>query len=142
MAIGDFNEIILAEEKQRDLDRPEAQMQSFRDALDFCRLKDLGFNGFLFTWCNRRPKDQDMWIRLDSGVATVEWILCFPTTRIHYLDCFHSNHKPIILWMDSELNRFCKKSRPFWFKVMWLKDNTCEEVIRNSWTQSDLPGSV
>jgi len=55
--MGDFNEIILAEEKQRGLDRTEAQIQSFKDALDCCRLKDLGFNGFPFTWCNRRPGD-------------------------------------------------------------------------------------
>lgn len=52
----DFNKILLAEEKQGWLDRLERQMQSFHDALDFCRLKDLGFNGFLFTWCNRRPR--------------------------------------------------------------------------------------
>ena len=64
VAMGHFNEIILAEEKQGGLDRPEAQMQSFRDALDFCRLKDLGFNGFPFSWCNRRPGDQNVWIRL------------------------------------------------------------------------------
>ena len=25
---------------------------------------------------------------------------------------------------------------------MWLKDSTCEEVVRNSWKQSNLPRSV
>ena len=137
VAMGDFNEIILGEEKRGGLDRPEAQMQSFRDALDFCELKDLGFNGFPFTWCNRRPGDQNVWIRLDRGVATIEWILRFLTTRIHHLDCFHSNHKPVLLCMDSELNWFYRKSRPFQFDAMWLKDSTCEGVIRNSWKQSE-----
>ena len=60
-------------------------MQSFHDALDFCRLKDLGFNGFQFTWSNKRPREQNVWIRLDRGVATIEWILRFPTSRIHHL---------------------------------------------------------
>ena len=46
MVLGDFNEILLAEEKQGGLDRPEWQMLNFREALDFCSLKDLGFNGF------------------------------------------------------------------------------------------------
>ena len=59
-------------------------MQGFRDALDFCRLRDLGFNGFPFTWCNRRPDGQNVWIRLDREVASVEWILRFPTARIHH----------------------------------------------------------
>ena len=45
---GDFNEIIWMEEKQGRLDQPERQMQGFRDALDFCGLKDLSFNGFSF----------------------------------------------------------------------------------------------
>ena len=110
--------------------------------MNCCRLKDLGYNGFPFTWCNRRSGDQNIWIRLDRGVATVEWILRFPTTRIHHLDCFHSYHKTIILCMDSELNRFYRKSRPFQFEAMWLKDSTCEEVVRNSWKQFDLSGSM
>ena len=46
LCIGDFNEILLADEKQGWLDRPERQMQGFREALDYCRLRDLGFNGY------------------------------------------------------------------------------------------------
>ena len=42
-------------------------MQGFRDAIDFGGLKDLDFNGFPFTWCNRRPSDQNVWVRLDEG---------------------------------------------------------------------------
>ena len=49
ICMGDFNKILFAEEKLEWLDRLERQMQSFRDALDFCRLKDLGFNGYPFT---------------------------------------------------------------------------------------------
>ena len=103
ICIGDFNEILLGEEKQGWLDRPERQMQGFRDALDFCGLKDLGFNGFPFTWSNRRPGDQNVWVRLDRGVATIDWILKFPTSRIHHLNAFHSDHKPLLLCSDSEL---------------------------------------
>ena len=55
ICMEDFNEILFAKEKQGWLIRPKRQMQGFRDALDYCRLRDLGFNGFPFTWCNRRP---------------------------------------------------------------------------------------
>ena len=34
VCVGDFNEILRLEEKQGWLDRPERQMQGFRDALD------------------------------------------------------------------------------------------------------------
>ena len=53
--MGDFNEILFASEKMGWLDRPEEQMQGFRDALDYYHPKDLGFNRFPYTWCNRRP---------------------------------------------------------------------------------------
>ena len=130
VCFGDFNEILLAEEKQGWLDRPECQMQNFHDDLDFCWLKDLGFNGFQFTWSNKRPGEQNVWIRLDRGMATIEWILRFPTSRIHHLDAFHSNHKPILLCSGSELRRFYRKGRTFQFEAMWLKDNSCDKVIR------------
>ena len=42
VCIGDFNEILYADEKQGWLNRSERQMLGFQDALDFCRLKDLG----------------------------------------------------------------------------------------------------
>lgn len=50
---------------------------------------------------------------LTGGVATVDWILLFPTIKAHHLDCFHSDHKPVFLGMDSDLNCFYRKGRPF-----------------------------
>ena len=117
-------------------------MQGFRDALDYCYLKDLSFNGFPYTWCNRRPGAQNMWIRLDKAVATIEWILHFPTTWIHHLEAFHSDHKPLLLCSNSEFKRFYRKRRPFHFEAMWLKDSTCEEVIKKSWDDRMISNEV
>ena len=133
ICIGDINEILFAEEKQGWLDRSKRQMQGFFDALDFCGLKDLGFNGFPFTWSNRRPGDQNVWIQLDRGVVTIDWILQFPTSCIHHLDAFHSDHKPLLLCSDSELKSFYHKGRPFRFEAMWLKDSSCEGVVKDAW---------
>ena len=112
-------------------------MQSFKDVLDFCRLKDLGFSGFPFTWCNRRPGDHNVWVQLDKGVATVNWILRFPSTRVHHLDAFHSNHKPLLLCTDSEFKRFYRKGHPFRFEAMWIKEESCESVVQDSWGVSN-----
>ena len=131
--MGDFNEIFFANEKMGWLDGPERQMQGFRDALDYCHLKDLGFNGFPYPWCNHRPGALNTWIRLDRGVATIEWILRFPTTQIYHLEAFHSYHKSLLLCSDYEFKQFYRKGRPFHFEAMWLKDSTCEEVIKIHW---------
>ena len=117
-------------------------MQSFRDALDYCRLKDLGFNGYPFTWCNHRLGDQNTWIRLDRGVATIEWILRFPTSRIHHLDAFHFDHKPLLLCSYSEFKQFYRKGKPVRFEAMWLKDLSCESVIKDSWGEQVVSESV
>ena len=66
-------------------------------------------------------------------MATIDWILRFPTSRIHHLDAFHSDHKPILLCSDSKLKRFYRKGRPFHFEAMYLKDNSCEGVVKDSW---------
>ena len=110
--------------------------------MDDCRLKDLGFNGYPFTWYNRRPGAHNVWIRLDRGVATVEWMLRFPTSRIHHLDAFHSDHKPILLCSDSKLKRFYRRGRPFRFEAMWVKDDSCEKVIKDSWGSTSLAALV
>lgn len=49
MCIGDFNEITRLNENLGGLAREERQMRSFRDCLDFCGLKDLGFSGLPYT---------------------------------------------------------------------------------------------
>ena len=45
--MGDFNEIVRAEEKTGGAPRKEGQMTGFRVALDFCGLRDLGYVGSL-----------------------------------------------------------------------------------------------
>ena len=60
--MGDFNEITKAEEKKGGAFRPEGQMKAFRDALDFCGFRDLGFVGLPFTWCNNQFDGEVTWI--------------------------------------------------------------------------------
>ena len=52
ICIGDINEILLVNEKQGGEPRSEWQMANFREVLDDCRLRDMGFKGARFTWCN------------------------------------------------------------------------------------------
>ena len=60
-------------------------MQRFRNVVDDCGFMDLGFTGPRFTWTNNRPRDMT-WERLDRVLATTDWILLFPSVRVHHLD--------------------------------------------------------
>ena len=43
LVLGDFNEVLHANEHDRVGNRSEAQMDAFRDALDTCGLSDIGY---------------------------------------------------------------------------------------------------
>ena len=83
--MGDFNEIVKAEEKMSGALQREWQMKEFRDALDYWDFQDLGFVGALYTWCNNQFDRIITWIRLDRGVAISSWIQMFPSTQVHHI---------------------------------------------------------
>ena len=107
--MGDFNEIVRAEEKTGGAPRKEGQMTGFRVALDFCGLRDLGYVGSPFTWCNNQFDGVITWIRLDRGVATTSWSQLFPTVRVHHIAGSLLEHCPLWVCSDDENVRFYKK---------------------------------
>nr|POE46432.1 hypothetical protein CFP56_41679 [Quercus suber] len=107
-------------------------MQNFHDALDHCGFADLGFSGPKFTWHGRR-RGEWIWERLDRGVANYEWLTQFPTGRVKHLNCFTSDHRPILLSLDgnSEFQKWHRK--PFQFVAMWISNPKCKEVVERAW---------
>ena len=53
VCIGDFNEIMHAKEKIGGGARPEGQMRCFRETINRCRLRDMGYVGSNYTWSRR-----------------------------------------------------------------------------------------
>ncbi|XP_074336698.1 uncharacterized protein LOC141673868 [Apium graveolens] len=47
---GDFNEITSMPEKEGGSANRGRQMDAFREVIDFCQLRDMGFRGSCFTW--------------------------------------------------------------------------------------------
>ncbi|KAK3230319.1 hypothetical protein Dsin_002200 [Dipteronia sinensis] len=47
--IGDFNEILYNFENEGGVEKPQSQLEGFREALDHCGLEDLGFSHPPFT---------------------------------------------------------------------------------------------
>ena len=72
ICFGDFNEILSTVEKSGGLLRPQCQMEKFRNVVNFCGFKDLGYVGPDFTWCNMKEGDDRMYLRLDRAFATSE----------------------------------------------------------------------
>ena len=99
LCMGDFNEILLTEEKQGGRVCLHGQMQAFRDVLDVCGFVDLGFTGPDFTWQGTRH-GHVVWERLDRGVANYDWMARYHAASVRHLHCFTSDHRPILLLLD------------------------------------------
>ena len=72
-------------------------MEAFRDVLDECEFKDLGFMGGKYTWYKGMGGGNIIWERLDRAVATTDWLDMFPATKVVHLECGSSDHKPLII---------------------------------------------
>lgn len=75
-------------------------MQPFRKALDECVFMDIGFVGLEFT-CYKHFVDSTIWERLDRAMATNNWFLKFPKTKVYHLDVTSLEHKP--MWIEPEV---------------------------------------
>ena len=129
---GDFNELLQVEDKKGGALRAHNLMQAFRDVLDHCGFVDLGYSGLDFTW-HRHRRGELIWERLDRGVANYEWLARFPIGRIRHLHCFTSNHRPILLSLDSNGEHQQWRHKPFRFEAMWLTSLDCNGVVSRPW---------
>ena len=113
-------------------------MEEFREVLDECGFRDLGFVGGKFTWCNGHPNGFTIWERLDRAVATMEWLEKFSATKVIHLECGSSDHKPILIC----LNGIPKlRNKPWRFEHMWLEEEGCRDTVESSWL-FDAPGQA
>lgn len=109
-------------------------MEKFREVVNYCGFKNLGYIGPDFTWCNMQEGDGRMYLRLDRGFATNDWIDRFGEVRVHYLINSTSDHCALFL-SDPKLPR----ARRFHFESMWTKREECKEIIEAAWCSgSDL----
>ena len=73
ICMGDYNEIMHAKEKEGGGVRPEGQMRKFREVVNRCQLKDLGYMGSDFTWSRRLGSRGWVRERLDRALVSTNW---------------------------------------------------------------------
>ena len=112
-------------------------MEAFRDVLDECEFKDLGFVGGKYTWYRGMGGANTIWERLDRAVTTTNWLDMFLATKVVHLECDSSDHKPLIIRLKGNQ---IKQRRPWRFEQMWLEDTRCSEVVDLAWRRN-FPGN-
>ncbi|KAM3705616.1 hypothetical protein ACJW31_03G093700 [Castanea mollissima] len=95
---GDFNEIVSVEEKWGGAIKPQNQMESFRNVINLCSFKDLGYSGSDYTWCNIQKGAGRVFLRLDRALATSDWIEKFGEVKVHHLVDSASDHCALFIF--------------------------------------------
>ncbi|KAE8791529.1 Elongation factor 1-alpha [Hordeum vulgare] len=134
LCFGDFKEILASNEKRGGAERPQRHMNDFRDALDFCELRDIGFEGDMYTWRNHSQQASSyICERLDRATANSDWCAAFPHAVVRNGDPRHSDHHPIIVYMEGANRGWRRSDHNFCFEARWLQEDGCEEVIKKAW---------
>jgi hypothetical protein len=60
LCVGDFSKVLFSHEKEGGRNRSQSCMDRSREALEYCELHDLGFDGDIFTWRNHNHKLMDI----------------------------------------------------------------------------------
>ncbi|GMI84759.1 hypothetical protein HRI_002145200 [Hibiscus trionum] len=135
MVMGDFNELLFASEKSGGRLRNSSQMDNFRNALEDCSLKDVGFRGPWYTWEWGRLTSNNIRERLDRGVANDPWWSLFSHFDLEHLPHTISDHCPLLLNTHAAISTR-QQFEHFRFEAAWLVEESCEQEVSRLWNAS------
>ena len=103
LVVGDFNEIMGMSEKEGGRIRQAKQMEIFRDAIDVCGLRDMGYVGSKFTWRYIKRDGTQIRERIDWDLASTTWSNLFPSAKVFHLSSSTSDHSQLSIHLDMRL---------------------------------------
>ncbi|KAK9292510.1 hypothetical protein L1049_020483 [Liquidambar formosana] len=117
-------------------------MRDFRQIINKCNFRDLGFQGPKFTWCNNRSGEECIRERLDRALITMDWSLMFPLALVEHLVCSASDHLPILVVTDGNGVVSGWRKKHVRFEAMWVRSEECEQVIQEGWSTMGLGSAM
>ncbi|XP_042051495.1 uncharacterized protein LOC121796780 [Salvia splendens] len=132
---GDFNTILNPRDRSGSESNRKADTLAFAEAIEDCRLVDVGFDGAPFTWAMN-----NLFERLDRVFINEQWMSVFEATRITNLPRVTSDHGPILVRCKTEVTG--EKGRNFRFQNMWLRHEGFRVVVESSWSQPTEAGGL
>ncbi|KAJ4851122.1 hypothetical protein Tsubulata_002429 [Turnera subulata] len=132
ICMGDFNAMTDDTDKEGGKEFCLTLNQRFRDWIDTCGLIDLGFNGFCYTWNNKRKGAANVRERIDRCLANASWRILFDKAQVFHKSMTGSNHRPLRLHLSLASRRI---RRNFRFEAKWVEEEECQQVIRDAWSK-------
>lgn len=133
IALEDFNEIALVEEKIGGEPINPMTCLKFSEVIDSCGLKDLGAVGPSFTWRGPQMGNHPrVYKGLDHALGNSSWCTLFPDASVWTLPLVKSNHHPILVTLKKLGSRDVTR-RLFWFQSAWQHHLDFERSIGSCW---------
>lgn len=100
--LGDFNDMLLPDDKKGRLDHPPRLINGFRDTIGECNLIDLPLIGYPYTQAKSRDSENAIEERLDRAMITDPCLNIFPDAQLKNLIAPISAHSFILLCLKSQ----------------------------------------
>lgn len=97
LCMGDFNEVLSVDEQIGGNERESWQIAAFQDAVDDCRLSDLGYHGLPYTWDNRQDGDRNVKCRLDREFGDEVFMQSMGEIEVFHLPLTESDHCGLLI---------------------------------------------
>ena len=107
---------------------------AFKDCLNGCNMVDMGFNGPIYTWTNKRDISDLILERIDRFFMNLDWCVLYPDAKVTHLTRCHSDHCPVLM----EALPFSTQvpNKPFRFQEFWLLDLSFPSIVSKAWCNS------
>lgn len=130
MIAGHFNCPLNFEDR---IGRPirHGEIDSFRDFLNHCGLKDMSKIGCFFTWSNKQGGDHKVMSKIDRVLVNKEWMVQFPTSYSHFKPEGWLDHCPAITYLFEQDRR---RSSSFKFYDMWGSHPQFQDIVKEVWS--------
>uniref|UniRef100_A0A2N9GC57 CCHC-type domain-containing protein n=1 Tax=Fagus sylvatica TaxID=28930 RepID=A0A2N9GC57_FAGSY len=138
--LGDFNDILLCEEKWGGNRPSNSRIREFRNCLNACNMIDLGFSSPKYTWSNCHDMNYLIMERLDKVLANPDWRILFPEASVTHLTRTHSDHCSVLLTLCPNIP--CILPRPFRFKSIWFSHVDFPSIVEKAWATPALNLSI
>lgn len=125
MCMGDFNTLLLVDDRLGGNPIQDAEMKDFNDFLLDTFMVVLKSVGRRFTWSNSH-----ICSRIDWAIGNADWMLQVPHLEVKVLDLGCSDHSPLSILLDSEEQTDYK---PFKFLNCLADHAEFKVVIKKAW---------
>ena len=129
LCAGDFNEILIDNEKQGGAPGLVKQVQDFQDVVMECGLSEMHFSGSGFTW-TRENGEGVIAERLDKGFINDGFWDRFSHSFEQYFQAISSYHLLILFCISRRKIDTNLRKRLFRFENMWIRHTECEDIVK------------